>query len=338
MSDIDKELSRTLEGQFTLATTLDLDTRHRYAILSDQHKGAGDEADEFRKCRDAYVAALEHYRANGFALVLLGDVEELWEQGFKSVRHRYEAVLQLEGSFESGRYYRVWGNHDDKWMGNRAVAKHLTPYMPTGAVYEGLRFEVEDNGEPLGRILMLHGHQGTFASDKLRGVARFALKFYRILQRVLPIGRTTPAKDACLRGSHDRDMYEWAARQNKLILIAGHTHRPVWCSQTHLEKLREELRLLEAQPASPERDEHIARKKREIERRTERAGECNDVPKTKPCYFNTGCCKYDDGDITGIEVDNGTMRLIKWSAPEDGSKPQRILLEQGLVRDIFRRL
>ena len=115
---------------------------HRLIIFSDQHKGAGDGADEFRQCRSAYEAALQHYRGAGFTLVLLGDVEELWEQGFGAVRRTYDGVLKLEGSFPAARYYRLWGNHDDEWMSDRKVRKRLAPYMPTAGVYEGLRFEV----------------------------------------------------------------------------------------------------------------------------------------------------------------------------------------------------
>ena len=30
-----------------------------------------------------------------------------------------------------------------------------------------------------------------------------------------------------------------------------------------------------------------------------------------PAYFNCGCCVYTNG-ITAIEVDRGTVRLVKW--------------------------
>jgi len=338
MSDIDTELTRALNGPFTVATRLDLAGSHRYAILSDQHKGAGDKADDFRKCRDTYVAALEHYRERGFTLVLLGDVEELWEQGFKEVRKEYDAVLRLEGSFPAGRYYRVWGNHDDQWMSDRDVAKYLAPYMPTGAVYEGLRLELEQDGALIGRIFLVHGHQGTFESDKLRGIARIALKVYRLLQRWFGIGRTSPAKDACLRGKHDQQMYDWAARQDHLIMIAGHTHRPVWSSRTHLQKLEQELRELEALPAGGDREAQVVAKQQEMAQRRKRMGDCNDLPKPQPCYFNTGCCRFDDGDITGMELENGVLRLIKWGAPAGAAPAGRIVLEEEGLETILARL
>ena len=46
----------------------------------------------------------------------------------------------------------------------------------------------------------------------------------------------------------------------------------------------------------------------------------------KPSYFNTGCCCFSDGDITGIEIDDGAIRLIKWTL-KDG-KPERQVLEE----------
>ncbi len=42
---------------------------------------------------------------------------------------------------------------------------------------------------------------------------------------------------------------------------------------------------------------------------------------SKPCYFNSGCCCYPDGDITGIEIAHAEIRLVRWSpAPEKSMK------------------
>ena len=38
----------------------------------------------------------------------------------------------------------------------------------------------------------------------------------------------------------------------------------------------------------------------------------NDTLKTTPSYFNTGCCRFSDGDITGIEITGQTISLVKW--------------------------
>lgn len=331
MSDIADELTRTLNGQFTLSLTLDLQVSNKFIVFSDQHKGAGDEADEFRKCKHTYKAALQHYLQNGFSLILLGDVEELWEQGFKKVEKTHRNALQLEASFPPGRYFRVWGNHDDKWMSERKVRKKLARYMPTGAIYEAIRFELHNDFEPVGTMLLLHGHQGTCASDKFRWFSRIGVRFWRYIQRTIRIGQTTPAKHACLRGKHDTEMYNWAVKQNNLILVAGHTHRPVWSSRTHLQKLQSELKTLKAGPDTPEQRELIRAKELEVQERERKSEPCEDTIKTSPSYFNTGCCRFDDGDITGIEIEDGTIRLIKWSS----NNLQREELEKEQLLTIF---
>ena len=53
----------------------------------------------------------------------------------------------------------------------------------------------------------------------------------------------------------------------------------------------------------------------------------------KPCYFNTGCCCYDDGDITGIELVDGEIRLVRWPAAEDEVRPT--ILERASLRDVI---
>jgi hypothetical protein len=39
-----------------------------------------------------------------------------------------------------------------------------------------------------------------------------------------------------------------------------------------------------------------------------------------PLYFNSGCCCFVDGDITGIEIGDGDIRLIKWKEEGGESK------------------
>lgn len=336
MASIEKDLSRALTGSDTLPLTLDVSTPHRYILFSDQHKGARDGADEFQRCEPAYRAALQEYLRRSFTLILLGDVEELWEQSFKPVRSAYANILALEGSFPTGRYHRVWGNHDDDWSSPGTVRKKLAELMPVERVYEGIRFEVFDGPQQLGRLFLVHGHQGTLFSHRLRAISRFFLRvFYRPIQRLFGIGKQTPAEDVCLRAKHDRQMYEWAAGQPGLVLIAGHTHRPVWSSRTHLQKLEAELAELELtpEPWPPEIVRRIAELKEEIREREEKYPPCGDTIKPLPRYFNTGCCKFEDGDITGIELEDGAIRLIKWSSdePERGSQ----VLEEGRLKDVL---
>lgn len=341
MTRIAEGLSRALHGPDTVQEDLALDAPHRLVVLSDQHKGAGDGADEFRLCKPAYVAALEYYLDAGYTLILLGDAEELWEQTFDEVVRAHEDVLLLEGRFPASRYLRVWGNHDDRWMNPVRVQEELGRFMPRSPdgetrAFEGVRYRVTVGGGEVGTLLMLHGHQGQLLSDRGSRFARTLLPGYRALQRATGIGRTTPARDACLRGLHDAQMYQWAAAQEQLILVAGHTHRPVWMSLTHAQSLELAIEALRHEPPSEERDLEILRMESELETRLARVPPCSDVPGTVPAYFNAGCCKYADGDITGLEIEDGELRLVKWwTAP---GPPGRRVLERARLQALFEQL
>jgi hypothetical protein len=56
----------------------------------------------------------------------------------------------------------------------------------------------------------------------------------------------------------------------------------------------------------------------------------------KPTYFNSGCCCFIDGDISGIEIAGGSIRLIKWKNLEGISK--RIILEERSLAELVNEL
>ncbi len=296
-----KGLDRAIAGFFTYRTALDIRSHRPWVIFSDHHKGAGDRADEFRLCRDTYLAALQHYDAAAFTLLLLGDVEELWENGIRDVIATYRDVMQAEAAFGPERYLRVWGNHDDRWMEEVLVALELRAYAPgTGLrrVWEGVRLSIRDGDAKLGTLFLTHGHQGTLGSDRFKFFSRWALQFYRFLQNRFGVGWfggiDLPSQDEALRGEHDLILYNWAERQEKMMLVAGHTHRPVWAARTK---------------------------------------EQQHEPGSRPAYFNVGCCKFSDGDITGMEIEGGWLRLIRWKTTDDG--PLRTVLQQAPLADLF---
>jgi hypothetical protein len=78
---------------------------------------------------------------------------------------------------------------------------------------------------------MVHGHQGTLDADVFDFLPPQLLPLYRDFQNITNLGHTSPSRDDCLRGLQDTFLYRWASAQKDLILIAGHTHRPVWTSQ-----------------------------------------------------------------------------------------------------------
>jgi hypothetical protein len=53
----------------------------------------------------------------------------------------------------------------------------------------------------------------------------------------------------------------------------------------------------------------------------------------KPSYFNTGCCAFLDGDITGLEIKDSEIRLFRW--PDDEGEPKPRVLVSAKLTDVF---
>ena len=63
----------------------------------------------------------------------------------------------------------------------------------------------------------------------------------------------------------------------------------------------------------------------------------DEVEQLKPSYFNTGCCCFPDGDVTGLEIIDGEIRLVRW--PDGAGKPIRNPdLAHAKLTDIFAEL
>ncbi|HSG82142.1 MAG TPA: metallophosphoesterase [Gemmatimonadota bacterium] len=305
----------------------------RLIIFSDHHKGQRDGADDFRRCERAYNAALGYYYESGHKLVDLGDVEELWECRPKHVMAAYGYTLRLEADFyKDDRYLRISGNHDDEWESAGSVKRYLGKIFPGIQVQEGTRFKVVRGDDELGTLFLVHGHQGTTFSDRHRWIGKFIVRtFWRPIQRLLRKPSTTPAADFALREKHDLTMYDWARRQEKLVLIAGHTHRPVFMGSSHHAQIEKDL-----QTASPDEAPALRAKLEWVKAQGDGNPDLTRIPvgDVRCCYFNTGCCSFGDGDITGLEIVDGSIRLIRW--PGDGGTPQpQLLATADLAEEVF---
>jgi UDP-2,3-diacylglucosamine pyrophosphatase LpxH len=334
---LDRALGRALKQEAEEgAQTLDIQSA-KLIILSDQHKGNRDGADDFLRCERAYDAALDYYDRLGYTLVVLGDVEELWEEPAKNVLKAYPQILTQEGKFHrEGRYLRFWGNHDDAWSHADLVDGLLAPALGAGPikVREALMLHVRDGEAVLGRFLLLHGHQGTYDSDFLSPLSKlFVRLIWRPIQRFLNVGFNTPAKDYQLRSAHDSAMYLWSEAQPKLVLVAGHTHRPVFRSEPSEAVMFNLVADSEQKLASNPGNSKLARETAELGTELELLMAQNQrsamaeaaVEFKKPSYFNSGCCAFQNGDITGLEISDGEIRLVLWADGDDLTGPKVLL-------------
>jgi UDP-2,3-diacylglucosamine pyrophosphatase LpxH len=306
--------------------------KDKFIIFSDQHKGRKNGADDFMSCEPNYLAALDYYNLHDYNLVVLGDCEELWENLLFQVLDRYANVFDKYKQFVAkNKFYKIMGNHDLDWTNDPLTQLQIGSIFGRDiTVYEAVLLQTTIEGEPL-EIFCTHGHQGDRASDGNWFSKFFVSKIWAPLQALSGINPNTPAYDAQLKTLHNALMYEWSARHESLFLITGHTHQPVFESLTHIERLYRQLLF-----ARKMQDGSMCRTlEGEIQmRKFQFTHISEEFLNLKPCYFNAGCCCFNDGDITGIEIEGKCIRLIKWKTSE--GKPQRMVLEEASFEELVR--
>jgi predicted phosphodiesterase len=306
----------------------------KFIILSDQHKGTRDMADDFRLSETNYLTALDYYLNNGFRLINLGDCEELWENTADAVIAKNQTDLRAEIRFlQQDKYYRVFGNHDLQWKYEFPRTRYLKPVFGEKLkIYEGIVLTTTYNSQEY-TIFCTHGHQGDAKSDGNAFSTWFVAAVWTPLQRFLEISINSTSDSFELVDKHNIIMYEWSATQKNLLFISGHTHKPVFASLDHIERLTKQLEKAKA------KNDTAAMQSIEAElekRKAEYAGKQFHKTMVIPSYFNSGCCCFSDGDITGIEIENDNIRLIKWKT--EAGKSERIVLEQSQLSYVFNKL
>lgn len=301
----------------------------RFIIFSDQHKGTRDEADDFRLAEKNYTNALHYYFNNNFCFINLGDCEELWENTPDAVMKANKPVLGEELVYlQQKRYYRIFGNHDLEWKYPIQQNLYLDKVFGNGLkVYEGLVLQTQYNNKTWS-IFLTHGHQGDQRSDGNAFSKWVVAAIWTPIQRFLEISTNSLSDSFGLVDAHNIIMHEWSATQEQLLLITGHTHKPVFASLDHIDRLTHRLEAAKMANNQP----LIKKTTDELEaRRREYAGKQFVKSDALPTYFNSGCCCFEDGDITGIEIEDGYIRLIKWETTADGGSIRIVLEESELA-------
>jgi len=335
---------------------LELKKNSRIIVFSDQHRGAKNGADDFMKAEESYLKALEYYFQNKFLFISLGDSEELWENTLASVKKHNTLTFESEKRFIlQDRFFKVFGNHDLYWDNTLLASQQLNAiYGKKLKVFEGMVIEKDntnDNKQPPKKkryflfsqvevhskkdempiancpltIFLTHGHQGDASSDGNWFSKFFVANIWAPLQSYLRINPNTPAYDEDTKTLHNLIMYEWSAKYKNLVLITGHTHQPVFESLTHPEKLYRQL----GEALKANNKEEANKIEQEIKKR---GRDYKTTPaqylSVKPSYFNSGCCCFRDGDITGIEITYEKISLVKWSIAKDREMLEEITLDK----------
>ena len=281
-----------LDRAYKNAFVLPFNNESKFILFSDCHRGDNSFADDFANNRNIYFHALKHYFNEGFHYIELGDGDELWENlTFKSVFEAHKNVyLLLKEFYINNRFHSIWGNHDMAYKNPNFVKKQLWSYFNP----------ITGNNEELFKGIQVH-----------EGII---------------LKHTDSGQKIFLTHGHQADWWNYTFWKWSRFLV-----RILW----------KPLNVMGiADPTSPAKNYKELIK---IERRTKawifnnnqiitivghthrpRFPEPGEIP-----YFNDGSCVHPRS-ITGIEIENGTISLIKWeiSTNDDGIlQIVRILLE-----------
>lgn len=308
-SSLSKLLRNLKERPGKRGLVLDVDfEKDKFIIFSDHHKGNKDYSDDFASNEPNYLAALEYYLQHKFIYINLGDAEELWKYPAEQVIPKNINAFKAEAKFqEQNKYYKTFGNHDLTWKNKLDVdiwfKDIFTLPLP---VWEGVLLKAKVKEKPFS-VFLTHGHQGDKMSDNNAFSTWMVAHIWRPLQRYLQLNVNTPAKDFALRDKHNIMMHEWSSHRQNLILITGHTHKPVFASGLYSDHPNNTIPAIKIKVAA--------------------------IKKVKPSYFNSGCCCYNDGNITGIEIADGKISLVKWYW--ENQKSHRTVLEETLLTKLM---
>lgn len=264
----------------------------KFIIFSDCHRGDNSFADDFANNRNIYFHALKNYYDQGFTYLELGDGDELWENiDFQTIFEAHKNVFDLMQKFyNEHRLFRLVGNHDMVYHNQRYVAKHLFSYFDR---ISGTDIPLFPGITFTEGILLEHQHTG---------------------------------QELFLVHGHQADFMNYVGWKFSRFMV-----RVLW----------RQLQVFGiGDPTSPAKN---YRELIKVERRTKAwivankniftiGGHTHRPRFPDPgeiAYFNDGSCVHPRS-ITGLEIENGQIVLIKWqiTTTDDGTlKVLRSVLE-----------
>lgn len=94
------ELSKRLYNLLASSNELKFDDSSKFIIMSDCHRGDGNWNDNFAQNKNIFYAALNYYYKNNYTYVELGDGDELWEnRDLRKIINMYNDIFVLMAKF-----------------------------------------------------------------------------------------------------------------------------------------------------------------------------------------------------------------------------------------------
>ncbi len=260
---------------FNASKEIEFDNSSKLVFMSDCHRGDNSWSDNFAHNQNLMFTALTHYYNKDFTYIEIGDGDELWEnRKFSTIRQSHSHIFWiLRKLYLKNRFYMIYGNHDIVKRSKKYVKKNLYYFY--------------DNKE----------------------------------EKMKPLFENIEV--------HEGLIFKFKDSENKIFVVHGHqgdllndTLCPLTRTLVRYVWRPLELYLGYNDPTDPAKN---FKKKRDTEKRIIKwvkakkqmviAGHTHrpmfpDV--NEPLYFNDGSCVHPRC-ITGIEIQNGEICLVKWS-------------------------
>lgn len=208
---------KRLNKIFKKSKRLVIDDNTKIVIMSDCHRGNGDNYDNFLKNKNIYEAALNYYYDNNYTYIELGDGDDMWEvKNYSEIIEAYEDIFKkFKEFYEKNRLIMIYGNHD--------IVKRSKKILKNIEVYESLVLNYNNY-----EIFLIHGHQVDFLNSIIWRISRFLVRTLWKIYEFLGINDFSgPAKNYEVKTRIEKRLKKWSIKNNK-ILIAGHTHRAIF--------------------------------------------------------------------------------------------------------------
>jgi UDP-2,3-diacylglucosamine pyrophosphatase LpxH len=266
-------VARRLSEVFKSSIEVLFDDASKIILFSDCHRGDNSWADDFADNQNTFFHALSHYFDNGYMYIEIGDGDELWEDAyFDDIRNAHDNIFWLMSEF-----------HKEK------------------------------------RLYLIWGNHNRKWKDP-RNVERYLYHYYdEIEKKVKPLFEGITV--------HEGVVLRHQETGKRLFLAHGHqgdllNDQLWWFGRFVVRNFWKSVQLLGVK--DPTRPAKNFKKRTAIEKEivewskskrqavvvghTHRPSFPGD---TMPPYFNTGSCVHPRC-ITGIEIDKGSIALIKW--------------------------
>ncbi len=277
-------IQQLLSRAYQNAKHIAIDKNSKLIFFSDCHRGDNSYADDFSHNKQVYFHALKTYFDDGFSYFELGDGDELWEnRKFETIFDSHKNIYVLLKQFhDQKRLHMIYGNHDMVYRNPSYVERFLSSYFDV----------ITGEQKPL--------FQG--------------LKFYESII----LNFDGYKKNILLIHGHQADFFNYALWKLSRFLV-----RFFWQPLQKVFGIKD--------PTSPAKNyKELIKVERRIKKwiinndnqmviaghtHRPRFPEPNELP-----YFNDGSCVHPRA-ITGIEIENAEITLIKWhtTTHDDGT-------------------